>query len=166
MTLVHLINLMTSEDLASPTFSSSLNDHFDSTLLPIFQQHGRRIASISPPGENRKSEAGEKMMLMANAESHLSLLKSGLIASGSDTDEEDQKMDAEDKTNIDVAKLESSRERRDEVDAAQSRESLVLVEKLLSLFYSSKVADVDDRFAEDAAFPTINTAPNFKQTFD
>ena len=159
MTLVHLMNIMTAEDLESPSLHSSLTTHFESTLLPIFQQHGRRIAAVSP-SDDRKNEASDKMMMMANAESHLGLLKAGLRvdggggAGGSDDDAMEEA--AERKAEDDVV----------EKSTDQLTPSLRVVEQLLTLFSSSKVQEMEESFAEDVAFPTVNTAPNFKQTFD
>ena len=161
MTLVHLMNIMTAEDLESPSLHSSLTTHFESTLLPIFQQHGRRIAAVSP-SDDRKNEASDKMMMMANAESHLGLLKAGLRvdggggagAGGSDDDAMEEAAERETEDYV----VEKSTE--------QMTPSLRVVEQLLTLFSSSKVQEMEESFAEDVAFPTVNTAPNFKQTFD
>ena len=153
MTLVHFMNLMTAEDLASASLSASLVTHFDSTLLPIFQQHGRRISAVSPSDE-RKSEANDKMMLMANAETHLGLLKTGLTAAEDDDEEpmeEERKLD-------DSAVMEK-------IAMTEASPSLQAVEQLLTLFASSKVQEMDT-YPDDISFPTVNTAPNFKQTFD
>jgi len=129
-------------------------------LLPIFQQHGRRIAAVSP-SDDRKNEASDKMMMMANAESHLGLLKAGLRFDGGGggaggSDDGAMEEAAERETDDDV--VEKSTE--------QMTPSLRVVEQLLTLFSSSKVQEMEESFAEDVAFPTVNTAPNFKQTFD
>ena len=154
MTLVHLMSIMTTEDLESPSLHSSLTTHFESTLLPIFQQHGRRIAAVSP-SDDRKNEASDKMMMMANAESHLGLLKAGLRVDGGGGGGGGSDDDA----------MEEAAEKEKE-STEQMAPSLRVVEQLLTLFSSSKVPEMEESFAEDAAFPIVNTAPNFKQTFD
>ena len=177
MTLVHLMNLVTEEDLASPLFSSSLDSHFESTLLPLFRQHGRRIANASS-GDDRKPEASEKIMAMANAETHLGLLKGGLKSREDGEMEEDEEEEEEyvvdekkeektvesdgaDRSDNDDASMPSKKNR-----SSNNNHSLKLVESLLALFSSTKAEDLDQLYADELSFPSTNTAPNFKQTFD
>ena len=173
------MNLVTEEDLSSPLLSSSIDSHFDSTLLPFFRQHGRRIANASQ-GDDRKAESSEKIMAMANAETHLGLLKGGLkskeegkMEEEGTMEEEGEKEDQQKRQAGKYVKSDDAKQsevtdasKQNEDNPSNNSDKLKLVESLLALFSSSKVEDLDSMYADDLSFPSVNTAPNFKQTFD